>query len=102
MLWIGNTTTIATPYRNLKPPGLPASYLNSLGIRPYLTLSGIPPVWMLNENPSPPQHDTCGTKNTRSHLDPQMYGEFAETVVSLAMYARNKAHVDFEYFGPRQ
>ena len=47
----------------------------------------------------PPQEETC-TKDTRSHLDPQMYGEFAETVVSLAMYARNKAHVDFEYFGP--
>ena len=74
-------------------------YLNSLGIRPYLTLSGIPPVWMLNENVSQPQEETC-TKDTRSHLDPQMYGEFAETVVSLAMYARNKAHVDFEYFGP--
>ena len=29
-----------------------------------------------------------------------MYEEFAETVVSLAMYARNTAHVDFEYFGP--
>jgi O-glycosyl hydrolase len=75
-------------------------YLNSLGIRPYLTLSGIPPAWMLNEDPNPPQHHTCGSKNTHSHLDPQMYGEFAETVVSLAMYARNKAHVDFEYFGP--
>lgn len=74
-------------------------YLNSLGIRPYLTLSGIPPVWMLNENVSQPKEETC-TKDTRSHLDPQMYGEFAETVVSLAMYARNKAHVDFEYFGP--
>jgi hypothetical protein len=74
-------------------------YLNSLGIRPYLTLSGIPPAWMLNENASPPGEETC-TKDTRSHLNPEMYGEFAETVVSLAMYARNKAHVDFEYFGP--
>jgi O-glycosyl hydrolase len=76
-----------------------ARYLNSLGIRPYLTLSGIPPAWMLNEDLSAPHEETC-TKDTRSHLNPQMYGEFAETVVSLAMYARNTAHIDFEYFGP--
>lgn len=74
-------------------------YLNSLDIRPYLTLSGIPPVWMLNEDRSAPTFKTC-SQDTKSHLNPQMYEEFAETVVSLAVYARNTAHVDFQYFGP--
>jgi hypothetical protein len=29
-----------------------------------------------------------------------MYDEFAEEVASLAVYARTRAHIDFEYFGP--
>ena len=29
-----------------------------------------------------------------------MYGEFAEEVVSLAIYARSRATIDFEYFSP--
>ena len=74
-------------------------YLNSLGIRPYLTLSGTPPAWMLNEDLNPPKFAVC-SKDSKSHLNPQMYEEYAETVVSLAMYARNTAHVDFQYFGP--
>ena len=99
MLWIGSITTTRYSIPEFEAAWAAGRYLNSLGIRPYLTLSGIPPAWMLNENVNQPQEETC-TKDTRSHLDPQMYGEFAETVVSLAMYARNKAHVDFEYFGP--
>ncbi len=33
-------------------------------------------------------------------LDPAKYDEFAEMVVSMAVYARRKAGVDFEYFSP--
>ncbi len=73
-------------------------YLNSLGIRPYLTLSGVPPKWMLDDDPKTPLNGH--SENTRTHLNHAMYGEFAETVVSLAMYARNTAHVDYQYFGP--
>ena len=34
------------------------------------------------------------------HLNPAMYEEFAEEIVSLAAYARTKARIDFDYFGP--
>jgi O-glycosyl hydrolase len=34
------------------------------------------------------------------HLNPAMYEEFAEEVVSLAVYARAKARINFDYFGP--
>jgi O-glycosyl hydrolase len=75
-------------------------YLNSLGIRPYLTLSGIPPAWMLDDAVGPPEHSVCKPDSHGAHLARRMYEEFAETVVSLAWYARNIAHLGFDTFGP--
>jgi len=83
-------------------------YLNSRGIRPLLALSGIAPDWMLDSNAPPPRHKVCGSSSGMAHagrakpdhLNPAMYEEFAEEVVSLAVYARTKARIDFEYFGP--
>ncbi len=66
-------------------------YLNSRGIRPFLALSGIAPEWMLDKSPKAVKPD---------HLNPAMYEEFAEEVASLAVYARTKARIDFQYFGP--
>ena len=85
-----------------------ARYLNSRGIRPLLALSGIAPDWMLDSNAPPPQHKVCGGSSAMghagamkaAHLNPALYDEFAEEVVSLAVYARTKARIDFEYFGP--
>ncbi len=85
-----------------------ARYLNSLGIKPFLTLSGITPEWMNDNDSRPVKHNVCSTPevlakrgNVRPyHLNPAMYDEFAETVVSMLVYARQKAHVDFEYFSP--
>ena len=78
-----------------------ARYLNSRGIRPYLTLSGLPPEWML-DNKEAPRHKVCKSQppSKPDHLKVSMYDEFAETVVSLAVYARTRARIDFEYFGP--
>jgi O-glycosyl hydrolase len=86
-----------------------ARYLNSRGLRPFLTLSGIAPDWMLDDKAPPPQHRVCKSSNAGmrhpemnkpGHLNPALYGEFAEEVVSLAVYARTKARIDFNYFGP--
>jgi O-glycosyl hydrolase len=85
-----------------------ARYLNSLGIRPFLTLSGITPDWMNDAVSRPVNHKVCRSPEqvakdgqTRPyHLDPKKYDEFAELVVSMLVYARQKAHVDFEYFSP--
>jgi O-glycosyl hydrolase len=85
-----------------------ARYLNSLGIKPFLTLSGITPEWMNDDVSRPVKHKVCSTPdellkrgyNKPYHLNPAMYDEFAETVVSMLVYARQKAHVDFEYFSP--
>jgi O-glycosyl hydrolase len=79
-----------------------ARYLNSRGIRPFLTLSGIAPDWMLDDKASPPQHKVChqGTPAKPAHLSPAMYGEFAEEIVSMLIYTRTKARLDFEYFSP--
>jgi len=83
-----------------------ARYLNSRGIRPYLTLSGTAPDWMLDDKAPPPKHTICrGGMNHKedakpNHLNPAMYEEFAEEIASLAVYARAKARIDFEYFGP--
>jgi hypothetical protein len=85
-----------------------ARYLNSRGIRPYLTLSGTAPDWMLDDKVPPPQHKVChddtgmshAATNKPNHLNPAMYKEFAEQIASLAVYARAKARIDFEYFGP--
>src|SRR2546422_3813997 len=83
-------------------------YLNSRGIRPFLALSGIAPDWMLDSNAPPPQHKVCGDSSGMghagpmkpNHLNPDMYDEFAEEAVSLAVYARTRARIDFQYFGP--
>jgi O-glycosyl hydrolase len=85
-----------------------ARYLNSLGIRPFLTLSGITPEWMNDNAPAPPSHRPCvadekiraGGYRQPYHLNPAMYDEFAEMAASMLLYARWKAHVDFEYFSP--
>ena len=85
-----------------------ARYLNSLGIKPFLTLSGITPEWMNDSVSRPVKHHVCSTPEELAkraglrpyHLNPAMYDEFAETVVSMLVYARQKAHVDFEYFSP--
>ncbi len=79
-----------------------ARYLNSRGIRPFLTLSGTAPDWMLDDKALPPQHHVCheGPLTKPTHLNTAMYGEFAEEIVSLLIYARTKARIDFEYFSP--
>ena len=85
-----------------------ARFLNELGIRPFLTLSGITPDWMNDHTGRPASHKVCQTPErvaqsgyTRPyHLNPAMYDEFAEMVVSMLVYARNTAHIDFEYFSP--
>jgi O-glycosyl hydrolase len=85
-----------------------ARYLNSRRIRPFLTLSGTAPDWMLDDKVPPPEHTVCrgsGSMNHKedakpNHLSPAMYEEFAEEIASLAVYARAKARIDFEYFGP--
>lgn len=64
-------------------------YLNSRGIKPFLALSGIAPEWMLDKKDDKP-----------GHLNPAKYEEFAEEIASLAVYARTKARLDFQYFGP--
>ncbi len=77
-----------------------ARYLNSKGIRPFLALSGIAPEWMLDKNAPALPEDAKRDLTKPYHLNPAMYEEFAEEVASVAVYARNKAHIDFEYFGP--
>jgi O-glycosyl hydrolase len=78
-------------------------YLNSRGIRPMIALMGPVPDWMVDDKSGPPRHKVCtesGDKSQPSHLNPAMYDEFAEEVVSMAVYARTKARIDFEYFSP--
>ncbi len=75
-------------------------YLNSRGMRPILALMGPVPEWMLADKSSPPAHKVCTASSQIPPLAPAMYGEFAEEVVSMAMYARFQAHLDFEYFSP--
>lgn len=80
-----------------------ARYLNSHGIQPFMALSGTAPEWMLDTNPaSTTQQPHARTRNLTKpyHLNPAMYEEFAEEVVSMAVYARTKAHINFQYFGP--
>lgn len=91
-----------------EPSWKAARYLNSLGVKPFLTLSGITPEWMNDSVSRPVKHHVCSTPEDLAkradlrpyHLNPAMYDEFAETVVSMLVYARQKAHVDFEYFSP--
>jgi O-glycosyl hydrolase len=76
-------------------------YLNARGARLYLALSGLPPTWMLDDKAPVPQHKVCYLNNRQAvHLNPAQYEEFAETVVSLALYARTRARLQFDYFGP--
>jgi|GEM_PF-1885044 len=75
-------------------------FLNSRGIRPVLALMGPAPAWMMEETSAPPRHGVCSSHSRAGRLKPEMYDEFAETVVTLAVYARRKAGIDFEYFSP--
>jgi len=75
-------------------------FLNSRGIRPVIALMGPVPDWMLDDQWSPPKHKVCKTESKQHAIKPAMYDEFAEMVVSMVMYARSKAGIDFEYFSP--
>jgi O-glycosyl hydrolase len=78
-------------------------YLNSKGIRPMIALMGPVPGWMTDDKAPPPRHKVCQGNvppSLQGHLNPAMYDEFAEEVVSMAEYARIQAHIDFEFFSP--
>ncbi|HXI41040.1 MAG TPA: hypothetical protein VNH83_13735 [Bryobacteraceae bacterium] len=75
-------------------------FLNSRGIRPVIGLMGPVPNWMLDDHWTPPKHKVCQSGSQQRPLKPAMYDEFAEMVVSMVMYARTKAGIDFEYFSP--
>lgn len=74
--------------------------LNARGIRPVLALMGPAPAWMVEESSPPPKHKVCVAGSKQGRLKPEMYEEFAETVVTLAVYARRKAKIEFDYFSP--
>ena len=59
-------------------------YLNSRGIQPYITMSGIVPKWMCEED----------GKTLKD------YEAFAEMAVSYAKWLKKEAGVDFRLFGP--
>lgn len=59
-------------------------YLNSVGIEPYMTLSGVVPKWM------------CGADGKTL----EDFGSFAEMAASYVDWARNKAGIKFSLFGP--
>jgi O-glycosyl hydrolase len=78
-------------------------YLNSKGAKILLTAIGIVPEWMLDDKAPPPQHKVCSNSRKLGkldHLNPAMYEEFSEMLVSMAFYARHSAHVDFDYLSP--
>lgn len=75
-------------------------FLNSRGAKPILALMGPVPEWMVSEKWTPPQHRVCSPDSRMPALNPAKYDEFAEMVVSMAVYARRKAGIDFEYFSP--
>jgi O-glycosyl hydrolase len=75
-------------------------FLNSRGIRPVIGIMGPVPEWMLDDKWTPPKHKVCQTGSQQRPLKPAMYDEFAEMVVSMVMYARTKAGIDFDYFSP--
>src|SRR5713226_7505261 len=63
-------------------------FLNSRGIRPVIALMGPVPDWMTDDKAPPPQHRVCSKSakaNQQGHLNPAMYDEFAEEVVSMAV-----------------
>lgn len=74
--------------------------LNSRGIRPVLALMGPAPPWMVEESSPPPKHRVCVPNSRMGRLRPDMYDEFAESVVTMAVYARRKAGIEFDYFSP--
>ena len=74
--------------------------LNARGIRPVLALMGPVPSWMVEENSAPPRHRVCSPESRMGRLKPAMYDEFAEMVVTMAVYARRKAGIEFDYFSP--
>ena len=55
---------------------------------------------MLEKSSPPPRHKVCKTDSRVGRLNPAMYDEFAETVVTMAAYARYKAGIAFDYFSP--
>ena len=59
-------------------------YLNSKGIEPYITLSGIVPKWMCAEDGK----------------TLEKYEEFAEMAANYAHWARHKAGIKYSLFGP--
>jgi len=75
-------------------------YLNSRGAKPILALMGPVPDWIVSKEWTPPKHKVCSPNSRQPAMNPAMYDEFAEMVVSMAVYARRKAGVDFELFSP--
>jgi O-glycosyl hydrolase len=80
---------------------------NQRGVRVYLNVSGTIPPWMLSDAARKPVHKVCGHSitthpftNRPVYLAKAMYGEFAETVTALAVYARKTAGLKFDLFGP--
>jgi O-glycosyl hydrolase len=101
MNWEYYNDRYSTPVFDATWAGL--RYLNSKGIRPVIALMGPVPDWMMDDKVSPPTHKVCQPNvpaKLQGHLNPAMYGEFAEEVVSMVEYARIQAHIDFEYFSP--
>jgi O-glycosyl hydrolase len=75
-------------------------WLNSRGIRPVLALMGPAPDWMLERESPPPKHKVCSPESRIGRIKPSMYDEFAETVVTMAAWARRNGHIEFDYFSP--
>lgn len=75
-------------------------WLNSRGIRPVLALMGPAPDWMLEDESPRPKHKVCSPESRIGRLKPAMYDEFAETVVTMAAWARRRAGIEFNYFSP--
>jgi O-glycosyl hydrolase len=101
MNWAYYNDRYSTPIFEATWNGL--RYLNSRGIRPVIALMGPVPDWMVDDKKSPPQHKVCNKSvnaSERSHLNPAMYDEFAEEVVSMAAYARTQARIAFDSFSP--
>ena len=79
------------------PPSEPswaaARYLNARGIRPYLTLSGVPPEWMMDTN-GPPTHKVCREQPSGKpdHLKASMYGIAEKWFHWRCLCANARAH----------
>jgi len=74
--------------------------LNARGIRPVVALMGAVPPWMVEPSSPAPRHPVCHSESRMGRLDPAKYDEFAEMVATLAVYARRKAGIEFDYFSP--